>query len=392
VRKVKITRIVARLNVGGPAVHIINLMAGLDPDRFENRLIAGRPGPDEGDMGYLATQKGIEPLIIPELGRELSLLGDLRTTLELARILRRDQPHIVETHTAKAGAVGRLAARLAGVPLIIHVFHGHVFHSYFGSLKTQIFINVERALARITDRIITISPAQRRDIVDVYRIAPPDRALTVPLGLDLGPFRAARQTCHGRFRARLGVPTETLLVGFVGRLTTVKNPSLFVEAAGRVVQQLPQARFVFVGDGELRRALEEQAEALGLAGRIFFPGWQVDMPAVYADLDLLALTSLNEGTPVTVIEALATGTPVAATAVGGVPDVLEDQETGVLVPSGDAETMARAILKLLRAPDHARALARAGQEDVLERFDLARLVDDMSSLYLALLRGKGVDL
>jgi glycosyltransferase involved in cell wall biosynthesis len=288
--------------------------------------------------------------------------------------------------------VGRLAARLAGVPLIIHVFHGHVFHSYFGSLKTQIFINVERALARITDRIITISPAQRRDIVDVYRIAPPDRALTVPLGLDLGPFRAARQTCHGRFRARLGVPTETLLVGFVGRLTTVKNPSLFVEAAGRVVQQLPQARFVFVGDGELRRALEEQSEALGLAGRIFFPGWQVDMPAVYADLDLLALTSLNEGTPVTVIEALATGTPVAATAVGGVPDVLEDQETGVLVPSGDAETMARAILKLLRAPDHARALARAGQEDVLERFDLARLVDDMSSLYLALLRGKGVDL
>jgi hypothetical protein len=165
-RKVKVTRIVARLNVGGPAVHIINLAAGLDPDRFESQLIAGRPGPHEGDMGYLATQKGIEPLIVPELGRELSPLGDLRTTLKLARILRRHKPHIVETHTAKAGAVGRLAARLANVPVIIHVFHGHVFHSYFGPLQSEMFVNVERALAGITDRIITVSPAQRRDIAD----------------------------------------------------------------------------------------------------------------------------------------------------------------------------------------------------------------------------------
>jgi glycosyltransferase involved in cell wall biosynthesis len=391
-RKVKVTRIVARLNVGGPAVHIINLTAGLDPDRFENRLIAGRPGPDEGDMGYLATQKGIEPLIIPELGRELSPLGDLRTTVKLARILRRDKPDIVETHTAKAGAVGRLAARLASVPLIIHVFHGHVFHSYFGPLKSEMFINVERALARITDRIITVSPAQRRDIVDVYRIAPPDRVLTVPLGLDLEPFRRAKQTCHGRFRASLGVPIEALLVGFVGRLTAVKNPSLFVKAAGHVVQQLPQARFVFVGDGELRAALEEQTDALGLTRHVIFAGWQVEMPAVYADLDLLALTSLNEGTPVTVIEALATGIPVVATAVGGVPDVLKDQETGALVPSDDAEGLAQAIIELLRAPERAEALARAGQGDVLDRFDQARLVDDMESLYLALLQEKDVEL
>jgi glycosyltransferase involved in cell wall biosynthesis len=391
-RKVKVTRIVARLNVGGPAVHIINLAAGLDPDRFESQLIAGRPGPHEGDMGYLATQKGIEPLIVPELGRELSPLGDLRTTLKLARILRRHKPHIVETHTAKAGAVGRLAARLANVPVIIHVFHGHVFHSYFGPLQSEMFVNVERALAGITDRIITVSPAQRRDIADVYRIAPPERVLMVPLGLDLEPFRRARQTCHGQFRASLRVPAEALLVGFVGRLTAVKNPSLFVEAAGHVVQQFPQARFVFVGDGELRAALEEQIDALGLAGHVIFAGWQVDMPAVYADLDLLVLTSLNEGTPVTVIEALATGIPVVATAVGGVPDVLKDQETGMLTPSGDAEGLAQAIVELLHAPERAEALARAGQGDVLDRFDLVRLVDDMESLYLALLQEEDVEL
>jgi glycosyltransferase involved in cell wall biosynthesis len=391
-RKVKVTRIVARLNVGGPAVHIINLTAGLDPDRFESQLIAGRPGPDEGDMGYLATQKGVYPLIIPELGRELSPLGDARTTIKLARILRRHKPDIVETHTAKAGAVGRLAARLANVPLVIHVFHGHVFHSYFGPLQTQLFLNVERALARITDRIITVSPAQRRDIVDVYRIAPPERVLTVPLGLDLEPFRRAKQTRHGRFRASLVVHPETPLVGFVGRLTAVKNPSLFVEAAGRVVQRFPQARFVFVGDGELRAVLEEQVDALGLAGHVIFAGWQVDMAAVYADLDMLALTSLNEGTPVTIIEALAAGVPVVATAVGGVPDVLKDQETGALVPPGDADALAQAIVELLSAPERAAALTGAGQRDVLERFDLARLVDDMESLYSALLQEKDVEL
>ncbi|GAB4546792.1 MAG: glycosyltransferase [Anaerolineae bacterium] len=390
--KIRVTRIVARLNVGGPAVHIINLMAGLDPDRFDNQLIVGRPGPDEGDMGYLAAQRGITPLLIPELGRELSPFRDLRTTLKLVRLLRRQQPHIVETHTAKAGGVGRLAARLAGVPIVIHVFHGHVFHSYFGPLKTMLFINIERALARLSDRIVTISPAQQRDIGEVYRIAPPGRVVMVPLGLDLKPFQAARQTARGQFRAGLGLGSDIPLVGYVGRLTAVKNPSLFVEAAARVARQLPQTRFVFVGDGELRPALEQQVAGLGLAQQFVFAGWRMDMPAVYADLDLLALTSLNEGTPVTVIEALAAGTPVVATAVGGVSDVVTDQETGILVPSGDVEAMAQAIVQLLREPVRAQALARSGQQHVLRRFDLKRLASDMESLYIALLEEKDIRL
>jgi glycosyltransferase involved in cell wall biosynthesis len=392
VSKIKVTRIVARLNVGGPAVHIINLMAELDTDRFENQLIAGRPGPREGDMGYLATQKGIEPLIIRELGRELSPLGDLRTAFKLVRILRSQRPHIVETHTAKAGAVGRLAARLAGVPVVVHVFHGHVFHSYFGSMKTQMFINVERILARYTDRIITISPAQYHDIVHTYRIAPPERVLTIPLGLDLQPFSTAEQTSRGRFRSALGIASDTPLIGFVGRLTCVKNPMLFVEAAQRVIQELAPARFVFVGDGELRPALEEQVDALGLAQHMIFAGWQADMPSVYADLDLLVITSFNEGTPVTIIEALASGTPVVATAVGGVPDVVMDQQTGLLVPSGDVSSLTQAIARLLGAPEYGQGLALAGQQSVLEQFDIARLVKDMESLYHSLLKEKGVHL
>jgi glycosyltransferase involved in cell wall biosynthesis len=392
VPKVKITRIVARLNIGGPAVHIVNLVTGLNPDRFENRLIVGCPGPDEGDMAYLARQKGIQPLIIPELGREFSPSRDLRTIFKLVRTLRRQQPHIVETHTAKAGALGRLAARLAGVPIVIHVFHGHVFHSYFGPTKTKLFINVERALARLTDRIITISSAQQRDIVDVYRIAPPTRVVIVPLGLDLKPFQAARQTARGQFRASLGLRDDVPLVGFVGRLTGVKNPSLFVEAAARVAGQLPQTRFVFVGDGELRPALEQQVAGLGLTQQFVFAGWQMDMPAVYADLDLLALTSLNEGTPVTVIEALAAGAPIVATEVGGLSDLVINQETGILVPSGDVEAVAQGIIHLLRDPVKAQTLALAGQQHVLERFDLNRLANDMESLYVALLEEKGIRL
>ena len=308
--RIRVTRVVARLNVGGPAVHILNLMEALDPNRFDNQLIVGLPGPHEGDMSYLAEQKGIELQVIPELGREISPLDDLTALLKLTQLLRRHRPHVVETHTAKAGAIGRLAAYVAGVPGIVHVFHGHVFHSYFGPLKTRAFIAVERALARITNRIITISPAQRHDITEVYRVAPPEKTLVVPLGLDLQPLTRAKETVSGQFRDAHGIPREAPLVGFVGRLASVKNPSLFVEAAHLVLAHMPEIRFVIVGDGELRPDIEEKVDKLGLTERVVFAGWQEAMPPIYADLDVMALTSLNEGTPVTIIEALAAGAAV----------------------------------------------------------------------------------
>jgi glycosyltransferase involved in cell wall biosynthesis len=274
--------------------------------------------------------------------------------------------------------------------VIIHVFHGHVFHSYFGPLKTRAFIAIERTLAHVTDRIITISPAQRRDITEVYRIARPDKTVVIPLGLELQPFARATEAPAGRFRSAFAVPPDAPLVGFVGRLTHVKNPALLLEAAPLVLREIPEARFALVGDGELCSALEREVRALGLTERVLFTGWQEDMLAIYADLDLLALTSLNEGTPVTVIEALAAGVPVVATAVGGVPDVVTDRQTGLLVLSGDAQAVARAIVTLLRDPAYGRDLATAGQQEVLERFDLARLAQNMESLYLTLLREKTI--
>jgi len=393
---IRITRVIARLNIGGPAVHIANLMAGLDPGRFESHLIFGQIGPGEGDMGYLepfvtARQKSLAPpTMIPELGRSLSPVRDLRTMAKLVPILRRQRPHIVETHTAKAGFVGRLAARLAGVPIVLHVFHGHVFYGYFGAVQTRTFIHIERILARLTDRVITISPTQCHDIAHVYHIAPPHKVLVVPLGLDLGPLVAARQNDDGRFRRVLGIPADAPLVGYVGRFTAVKNPSLLVDVAHRVLQRAPQARFVLVGDGELRPDVERQIAELDLAGRVTLAGWQRDMPAVYAALDVLALTSLNEGTSVTAIEALAAGVPVVATAVGGMADVVADGQTGLLVPSGDVAAFAEAVAELLQAPERGRPLAQAGQRDVTARFGIERLVRDMESLYVTLLEEKRI--
>jgi glycosyltransferase involved in cell wall biosynthesis len=387
--RIKVARIIARLNIGGPAIHTILLTAGLDPARFESILVTGVEATYEGNMLDLAAKKGVQPLVIPKLGREISPLRDWVTLIKLYRLFKDQRPHIVHTHTAKAGTIGRLAARLARVPIIIHTFHGHVFHSYFGSMKTRLFINIERALTRFTDRIITISPSQYYDIVYTYHIAPPERVITVPLGLDLQPFCTAKQTSPGHFRSALGVASDTPLIGFVGRLTNVKNPLLFAEAAQCVVQELPQTRFVFVGDGELRPVLEKQVDTMGLTKQIIFAGWQADMPVVYADLDLVILTSFNEGTPVTIIEALASGTPVIATAVGGVPDVVMDQQTGLLVPSGDVSSLTQAIVRLLGTPEYGQELALAGQRSVLKRFDIARLVNDVESLYLALLKEKG---
>jgi glycosyltransferase involved in cell wall biosynthesis len=395
--KVRITRIIARLNIGGPAVHIATLIAHLDPDHFESHLLTGLPGPGEGDMGYLIAQKGLAPpIVLPTLGRSLHPLRDLLTVFKLVPILRRQRPHIVETHTAKAGFVGRIAARLAGVPVVLHVFHGHVFYGYFGALQTRAFIGIERFLARRTDRVITISPRQRHDITQVYRIAPPDKVVVVPLGFDLRPFVEAGQARGTRERIALRVPSDVLyppgvpLVGYVGRLTAVKNPALFVNMAQRVLASVPEAHFVIVGDGELRAEVERRIVDLGLSERITLAGWQRELSSVYGALDVLVLPSLNEGTSVTAIEAMAAGVPVVATTVGGMPDLVADGRTGLLAPSGDVVALADHVVRLLCAPELARSLALAGQEDVLARFGVQRLVRDMEDLYARELEGKGI--
>jgi glycosyltransferase involved in cell wall biosynthesis len=387
--KIKVVRVIARLNIGGPAVHTVLLTAGLDPARFQSLLVTGVVGPNEGDMQDLATAKGVSPVVVPSLGREIRARRDWAAFLDLYRLFRRERPHVVHTHTAKAGMLGRLAARPAGVPVVVHTFHGHVFRGYFGPLKSRFFIFLERFLARFSDCIVTVSEGQRRELA-AYGIAPPERIAVVPLGFDLESFLTVTAQAGQRWRREIGVPGDAPLVGIVARLTGVKNHRLFLETARRVVDAVPEACFAVVGDGELRGDLEAYAARLGLAERVVFTGWVREMAPVYAALDVVALTSLNEGTPVTLIEGMAAGRPVVSTAVGGVPDIVAHGETGLLVPSGDADALAEAIVELLRDPARRRALGRAGREAVRTRFAAERLVADVERLYAELLSAKGL--
>jgi glycosyltransferase involved in cell wall biosynthesis len=378
-------RIIARLNIGGPAIHVSLATAGLQDAAFSSILVTGQVGQAEGDMAYLAHELGLEPVIVPELGREISLLDDFKSLAALIRLMRRVRPHIVHTHTAKAGFLGRLAAFLSGVPVIVHTYHGHVFHSYFSPLKTRIFIVLEQLTALVTDAILTISGILKRDLLALH-IAPAEKIYIIPLGLNLSPLSRAGTGC-GTFRSELGYSADTPLVVIVGRLVPVKNHDLFLVAAQQVALAMPAVRFVVVGDGERRTELEALTSQLGLADVVCFTGWRRDLPIIYADTSVLVLTSHNEGTPVSILEAMAAGVPVVATAVGGVPDVLMDGRLGTLVPPDDPDAVARAILTALRAGEHPH-IAEA-RDWVLRQYDSARLIADLRRLYVELLAKNG---
>jgi glycosyltransferase involved in cell wall biosynthesis len=380
-RPIRVMRIIARLNVGGPAIHVVLLTDRLGPPDFESTLVCGQIGPHEGDMAYLAEQRGIHPVYIPELGRELSPVRDLATLFKLWRLMRQLRPDVVHTHTAKAGFVGRVAAWLARVPVRVHTFHGHVLHGYFGPAKTRLFLWLERLTARLTDRLITISPGLKDELAGVYHVAPAKKFTVVPLGLELTPIPRHQ----GTFRAQCGISPDAPLIGIVGRLVPIKNHDLFLAMAVRVRQQRPGARFVVVGDGECRLAIETQAEALGLREAVTFTGFLRDLWPVYSDLDVLVISSRNEGTPVSVIEALAAGVPVVATAVGGVPDVLRGGEYGRLVPPDDPGALAAAVCDALAESSGNQATSR---DVIIAQYDINRLADDLAVLYHALLTAK----
>lgn len=378
-KKLKVIQVIARLNIGGPAIHTVLLAQRLDPERFETKLVTGLEGPAEGSMRDWAVSQGVMPVVIPELGREIQPLADQKVLLKLYRLFRQEKPDVVHTHTAKAGFVGRLAARLAGVPVVVHTFHGHVFHGYFSPAKTRLFIGIEQVMARLSDRIITISPLQCQEIIQ-FGIASPEKIVIIPLGFDLDEFFECDRL-RGRLRREFGLGEAVKLVGIVARLTGIKNHRLFLEAAAQVRRRDPGVHFVVVGDGELRLELEQQAAGLGVASSVHFVGWRDDLPAVYADLDVVALTSHNEGTPTTLIEAQAAACPVVATAVGGVADIVGNGRTGYLVPPGDAALFAETVLKTLQGDT--RTMGQAGRAAMRAGFTTQRLIDDMEKLYVA---------
>jgi glycosyltransferase involved in cell wall biosynthesis len=378
-KRIKILRIIARLNVGGPAIQALTLTRALNNERFETLLLHGQLGEGEADMTQYRGLDVPQRMLVPELGRELNPIKDIVTLFKLVKIIRRERPDIVHTHTAKAGAAGRAAAAICRVPVIVHTFHGHVFHGYFSKRKTALFIAIEKILARFTTKIVTISQLQKNEISETLRM-PESKFTVIPLGFDLEKFVDCKAHGAGQLRAACGIPADAPVVSIVGRITAIKNHSLFLKAARMVADEKPDVRFVVVGDGEDRPACEALVRELKLENNVIFAGWREDVAAVYADTTVTALTSDNEGTPVCLIESLSAGVAVAATDVGGVADVVRHGTDGLLSPPGDADTMAANILELLTNTARARAMGAAGREAMLKRYSRTRMINDIVNL------------
>jgi glycosyltransferase involved in cell wall biosynthesis len=384
-RSIRVLRVIARLNMGGPALHVTYLAQGLAARGYETTLVAGDVARGEESMAFVADRAGVEIVRLPGLSRELSPIRDAVAAWRVAQIIRRVRPDIVHTHTAKAGAVGRVAALLAGTrrPVVVHTFHGHVLRGYFGRAGTLLFRAIETLLARTTDRLIAVSPEVLDELVSLH-VAPRGKFSVVRLGIELEP-RVRFDGDAAEVRRRHGIPAGKFVVGWFGRMTAVKRTDDLLTMLAGVRERGIDALLLLVGDGDDRERLEQRAHDLGLARSCLFVGYQEDVAPWYAICDAVVLTSASEGTPVTIIEALAAGRPVVATRVGGVPDVVDEGETGFLVRPGDTHALAERLEILARDPERRAAMGQAGQERTLTRYTVERLVEDMDELYRELL-------
>lgn len=365
------------MNVGGPAIHASLLTQGLDPERYESRLVTGAIGAGEAD--YLELHGlHLDGLIqIPALGREIHPLRDIQAYRALSRVIREFQPHVVHTHTAKAGLLGRLAAWRAGVPVVVHTFHGHVFSGYFSRSKEAMFVQAERLAARMTTRLVAVSDAVRDEVLarGVGRAGQFD---VVRLGFDLSPFLLAARHA-GSLRAELALPAGTPIVAIVARLVPIKAHEVFLDVAMGVLRSFPYAIFLIVGDGECRSAIEQGARDRNILSQMRFLGWRADLDRIYADADVVVLTSRNEGSPVALIEAMAAARPVVATRAGGVAELVGD--AGLLRDIDDAAGLADDVGRVLSDRALASSLGARARARVAPAYSRERLVADIDALY-----------
>jgi glycosyltransferase involved in cell wall biosynthesis len=386
-----VVRLITRLNIGGPAIQAATLTDRLETHGFHTHLVHGRLAAGEGDMSYLLRDTS-DAVQVPHLQRPVAPLADMRAVAEIYSLLRRVRPRIVHTHMAKAGAVGRVAAAMynrtvarADRARVVHTYHGHVLEGYFGRARSTAFITAERALARVTDCLIAISARLQHELVHEYRIGQPSQYRLVPLGFDLSAFAriddAARQRAREQLNIAMGVPT----IATAGRLTAIKQHELLLAAARIVANHHRDLVVLIAGDGERRSELHALVQRLQLDASVRFLGWRRDLPTVYAATDLFVLSSRNEGTPVALIEAMASAVPGVSTDVGGVPDVIDSEAMGLRVRDGDAAALADAIALLLSDPPRRAAMGQRARAHVLSRFTLDRLVTDIATLYRSLL-------
>ncbi len=393
----RILRIANRFNLGGPTFNVAYLTKYLQPD-YETLLIGGDKEENEASSSHILANLGIEPIIIPEMKREISLGVDMAAYRAIEKIIDDFKPDIVHTHASKPGAIGRLAAHNRKVPVIVHTFHGHYFHSYFGRLKTNMFKQIERSLAKRTSKIIAISDIQKHELSVEHKIAPPEKFEVIPLGFDLDRFRKDRDAKRAAFRTEFNVNDDEIAIGIIGRLVDVKDHKYFLRLVRHVMDfTTKKVRFFIVGDGEMRPELELFCQELEIPfnthpkyqpkeALLTFCSWRTDIDRINAGLDVVVLTSKNEGTPVSLIEAQASNTPVISTNVGGVENVVEHGITGLLAEASDDQKMAENLMSLIEDDSLRKEMSSKGWDNVGQRFHYLRLVSNMNDLYQNLLK------
>lgn len=405
----RVLRIINRFNLGGPTHNAAYLTRYL-PDDYETLLVGGSQEATEEGSHHILRDLGVEPMILPELQREVAPWRDRGAYTRIKKLIKEFKPDIVHTHAAKAGAVGRMAAADLGVKVIVHTFHGHVFHSYFGPVRTALYKNIERFLARRSSKIVAISEKQKTELVDEHRITTAEKVHVIPLGFDLSRFQSEQEAKRALFRKVYGIAEDEIAIGIVGRLVPIKNHDLFLDVIARVSERTGRKiRAFIVGDGEERERLQNRVNELGLSqvtgpyfnghgfghgvnGRpmveratITFTSWIKEVDIVNAGVDIVMLTSLNEGTPVSLIEAQAANKPIISTRVGGIENVVIPGQTALLRESGDTAGLEADLIRLLENDTLRRAMGQGGWAHVSERFHYSRLVQDMDDLYRSLL-------
>lgn len=390
----RVLRIINRLNLGGPTYNAAYLSKYLEPE-FETLLVSGMKDDTEESSEFIVKQLDLHPVYIPEMYRELHPFRDYKSYYRLRKLIDEFKPDIVHTHAAKAGAVGRLAALHSGVPVICHTFHGHVFHSYFSPLKTRVFLEIERYLGQRSTAIIALSDSQKQELTAVYNIAPPEKFTVIPLGFDLRKFEENQEEKRKKFRSRYNIAADEIAIGIVGRLVPIKNHEMFLQAIKLVSTKTQRGiRAFIIGDGESRSAIEMVAGELGLKFNntnlherniLTFTSWIKEIDESNAGMDIIALTSNNEGTPVSLIEAQASRKAIVATNVGGIENIVIEDETALLSPPGNIQAFADNLLRLIENDEIRAKLSVKGRQFVQHKFSYQRLCADVANLYQRLL-------
>jgi glycosyltransferase involved in cell wall biosynthesis len=390
-KKIKILRIINRFNIGGPVYNAILLSAYM-PEEYDTLLIGGLPEKNEENSTYIAEKYGVNPLLISEMQREPNFKNDRKALKKLKEIILTYQPDIVHTHASKAGALGRKAAFDCAVPIVVHTYHGHVFHSYFNWWKTKLYQAIEKRLAKKTTGIIAISELQKNDLALKYKICKPEKIEIINLGLDLGPFNENKTDNRDKTRTAFGLHDSEIAIAIVGRLAPIKNHDLFLKCAS-VIHEKTSKKVVYfiVGGGEEFTSIEEKVNALKAKGiDIRMTSWIKDINTFNAGMDILCLTSKNEGTPVSLIEAQAAGIPFVATKVGGIKDIVSENNTGYLVDLNDSDAFIEKLIHLIENENKRQEMSQKGWSFVQEKFQYKTLIAKTDSYYKFLLNQKNL--